>query len=57
MKRNDLRKVEFIDLNGKRRTVYFHKWVVANDGLIVGLVEDEDGGMHSVLLERIRFID
>ena len=56
MKREDLRKVEFFAL-GAKGNGFFHKWVVANDGLIVGLVEDEDGGMHSVLLERIRFID
>lgn len=57
MKRNDLRKVEFIDLNGKRRTVYFHQWVLKKDDVIVALVEDEDGCVGIIHLKNIRFID
>lgn len=56
MKREDLRKVEFRDLNGNLRNGFFHQWVLMKDDVIIGLVEDEKGFMHKVHALNIRFI-
>lgn len=55
MKREDLRKVEFKDLNGNLRNGFFHQWLVVNGEVVIGLVEDEKGFMHKVS-KSIRFI-
>lgn len=56
MKREDLRKVEFRDLNGSLRNGFFHQWLVVNGEIVIGLVEDEKGFMHKAS-KYIRFIE
>ncbi len=56
MKREDLRKVEFRDLNGNLRNGFFHQWVLMKDDVIIGLVEDEKGFMRIIQTKHIRFI-